>query len=265
MDTDLELVYKCLFMESESRCNVSVFISGAEHIGTSWCALNLAYALNLKNKRILLVDGNGNFSNISSFLNMVSPLYLDEYIQGKKTLNQLINAYKNQNFNILTSSPGSSYLAEQPLGRIHILAGDLQILAKDYSHTIIDIGTEISQKNFGLCQIADNIIVVCSEKSSDLVKTFDVIRFMSHFSFDTNFKLIINKVTSFDDGYKIYKELCKALTKSKLNTPELLGIVRVDTRIRDAVRNKELLLTRYPSSEAAVDICNIAKKLETGE
>lgn len=265
MSSDLELVYRCLFMESETPQNVSIIISGAEHIGTSWCALNLAYALNLKKKKVLLVDGNGNFSNVGSFLNLHSPHYLEEYTRGKKTLNQLINAYKNKDFNILTATPGSTYLSTPPLGRIHIFASDLHILTKDYDHTIIDIGTEINQKNLSLCQIADNIVILCSEKSSDLIKTFEVIKFISTAGLNANFNLIINRVNSFDDGYKIYKELCKALERSGLTAPNLLGIVRIDTRIRDAVRNKELLLTRYPSSEAAIDICNIAKKLEIGE
>jgi hypothetical protein len=34
----------------------------------------------------------------------------------------------------------------------------------------------------------------------------------------------------------------------------------VDTRIRDTIKNKELLLSRYPTSEAAVDVFSIAER-----
>lgn len=261
VDKDLALIYKRLFLESGTSRHISVFISGAGHVGTSWCALSLAHALNLKKNKILLIDGNGNFFNISSYLLLHNPLYLEEYIKGRKTLNQLITAYKNSNFHILTAQAGGNYLSEQPLGRVHIFSEDLNILAKSYDHTIIDLGTDITEKNLSLCQIADNVIIMCSEKSADLVKTFDTIKFITQTGITANFNLIINKVNSFEDGYKIYKELCKAAERSGFNCPNLLGIIRIDTRIRDTIRNKELLLTRYPSSEAAVDISNIAKRL----
>ena len=137
----------------------------------------------------------------------------------------------------------------------------MQILAENYDHTIIDLGTELTDKNLSLCQIADNILIMCSENSADLIKTFDLIKFMNETKIDANYNLIINKVNSFEDGYKIYEELNKAADRNGLKCPDLLGIVRIDTRIRDTIRNKELLLSRYPTSEAALDICNIAKKL----
>ena len=172
--------------------------------------------------------------------------------------------YKNKNFHILTAELGNNYLAELPLGRVQSMAEDLQILAENYDHTIIDLGTELTDKNLSLCQIADNILIMCSENSADLIKTFDLIKFMNETKIDANYNLIINKVNSFEDGYKIYEELNKAADRNGLKCPDLLGIVRIDTRIRDTIRNKELLLSRYPTSEAALDICNIAKKLGQG-
>ncbi|MCM1323118.1 MAG: hypothetical protein NC218_02940 [Acetobacter sp.] len=261
MGNDTNIVYNRLFLRNGTQRNISVFISGADNIGTSWCALSLAHAFNLEKKKVLLVDGNGDFSNIASYLFLQTPQYLEEYVLGKKTLNQLVCAYKNKDFNILTGQSGNDYLAEQPLGRIHLFADDLNILSENYEHTFIDAGTNISEKTLSLCQIADNVILMCSENNADLVKTFELIKFMNEINLSANYYLIINKVNSFEDGYKIYEKLNKAADRNHLKFPELLGIVRIDTRIRDTIKNKELLLSRYPTSEAAVDICNIAKKL----
>lgn len=261
MNEDLNIVYNRLFLKNGISKRVSVLISGAEHVGTSWCALSLAHALNLEKKKVLLVDGNGDLFNISSYLSLQNPHYLEQYITGKKTLNQLVLAYKNQNFNILTGESGKDYLAEQPLGRIHLFADDLLILAENYDHTIIDAGTNISEKTLSLCQIADNIILMCSENNADLVKTLELIKFMNECNLTANYYIIINKVNSFEDGYKVYEKLNRAADRNFLKFPDLLGSVRVDTRIRDTIKNKELLLSRYPNSEAALDICSIAKKL----
>lgn len=262
MNEDLNIVYNRLFLNNGISKHISVLISGAKHVGTSWCALSIAHALNLEKKKVLLVDGNGNLFNISSYLSLQNPHYLERYITGEKTLNQLVLAYKNQNFNILTGESGKDYLAEQPLGRIHLFADDLQILAENYDHTIIDIGTNVSEKTLKLCQIADNIILVCSENNADMVKTLELIKFINECNLSANYYIIINKVNSFEDGYKVYEKLNRAADRNFLKFPDLLGSVRVDTRIRDTIKNKELLLSRYPSSEAALDICNIAKKID---
>ncbi len=261
VNENIDMIYRELFLRNNYSLNISVFISGVEHIGTSWCALTLAHALNLEKQKVLLVDGNGNLSNISSYIQLNSPLYLEDYVNGKKTLNQLLTAYKNKDFNILTAIPGNNYLENLPLGRVQVYSDDLCLLAKDYMQAIIDIGTTLTEKNLGLCRLAKSIFVVCSEKSSDLIKTFETLRYLYKNGINGDFYLIINRVNSFEDGYKIYKELSKALERNGLTIPNLLGIIRFDTRVRDTIRNKELHLTRYPSSEAAVDICHIAQKL----
>lgn len=262
MKENLNDVYNRLFLRKGTSKHISVFISGTEQIGTTWCALSIAHALNTDKKRTLLVDGNGNFSNINSYLTLNNSSFLEEYTKGHKTLNQLLIAYKYKNFHILTGKSGGDYLLNQPLGRIQILADDLCFLAENYDQTIIDVGSLVNARNLSLCEIADNIVILCSENNADLVKTFELIKLINERNFSANFYLIINKVNSFEDGYKIYEKLNKAADRHGLNFPELLGIVRLDTRIRDTIKNKELLLTRYPTSEAAIDICSIAKKLE---
>lgn len=260
MAEDFNIIHNTLFLEKGSSRHISIFVSGSEHIGSSWCALSLAHALNIEKKRVLLVDGNGNFSNISSYILLNNPLYLEEYFKGNNTLNQLLTAYKNKDFNILTANPGNNFLADASIGRIHVFTDDLGFLASNYDHTIIDVGEDLTEKNLEFYQLADTIFILCSEKNSDLVKTLDIIRHIHEIGLSANCNLIINRVNSFEDGYKIYKELYKALERNNLAVPNLIGMVRFDTRIRDTIKNRELLLSRYPASEAAIDICNIAKK-----
>ena len=259
--TNLDLIYKQLFLSKSASCHISVLLAGGEHVGTSWCGLSLAHALNLEKQKVLLVDGNGNFSNISSYILLQNPLYLDDYFYENKTLNQLITAYKNKDFNILTAFPGHNYLDEQPLGRVHLFIDDLELLIPNYNQVLIDVGSDVNEKILSFCQVADNLIFILSEQNSELVRIFDTINFMYKYGIKTKYNLIINKVNSFEDGYKIFKELYKATERKNLPTPNLLGIIRTDTRVRDTIKNKELLLTRYPASEAAIDIKNIAQKL----
>jgi flagellar biosynthesis protein FlhG len=44
-------------------------------------------------------------------------------------------------------------------------------------------------------------------------------------------------------------------------SPPLLGIIRRDDKVRDAIRSQVSILTRYPNSEAATDVETIAGKI----
>lgn len=259
MSDSSKLIYNNLFLNSANRQNISVFISGTEQVGTSWSALSIAHALNMLNKKVLLVDGRGSLSNISSYLCLQNNNYLEDYFNGKKTLNQLIVAYKNKDFNLLSAISGNKYITQPPIGRIQLFAQDLNIISKNYDNTFIDLGTDLLEKNVSLCQIAKNIIILCSDGNDGLVKTLDTIKYLNQLGFSDNCKIIINKANSFEGGYKIYEKLGKAAERNGLKFPDLLGIIRLDARIRDTIKNKDLLLSRYPESEAAQDISEIAK------
>lgn len=262
MNSSSDYMYETLFLSKSAENSISVFVAGAENTGATWCALSIAHALNLMQKKVLLVDSNGNFSNISTYLSLSNPLFLEDYFSGKRTLNQLLMAYKNKDFNLLTSKSGSDFLSEQPDGRVQLFSDDIKILAKNYDNTIIDLGANNIEKKLNVCQLAENIIIICSENNADLAKTFDTIKLLNESQICANYYLIINKVASFEDGYKIYEKINKATERNNLKSPELLGIIRFDTRVRDTIRNKELLLSRYPVSEAALDVTSISKKLD---
>lgn len=259
-----DIIYNSLFLESMHNKNIYALISGAENIGASWLALTLAHALNKQKQKVLTIDGIGNYSNILEYISIQNPMYIEEYIKGRKTLNQLVLAYKNQDFNILTGMAGNNYINSLPLGRAQVLTNDIQIVAQNYDHTFIDAGSEISPNNLSFYNIADNIIILCSENNSDMVRTFDLIKSINEAGIQTNYSLIVNKVNSYEDGYKVYEKLSNVIEKNGLKFPSLLGIIRFDTRIRDTIKNKELLLNRYPESEAAIDICEIVEKIKRG-
>ena len=262
MDEYVDFVYKNIFLANDKNSSVYLFVSGAEQTGSTWVSLSLAHAINNNNKKVLIVDGNGNLSNISSYLGIKNENCIERYISGKSTLNQNICAYKNKNFNLLTAISGNKYITSLPMGRYQIFIDDLQILSKNYDFTFIDIGIIKKEYSLNLYQIARNIIICCSENSADLAKTFEIIKFVNEANMTAKCKMIINKVNSFEDGYKIYEKLNKASERNGLKFPELLGIIRADARIRDTIKNKELLLNRYPESEAAIDICEIVEKIK---
>jgi flagellar biosynthesis protein FlhG len=76
-----------------------------------------------------------------------------------------------------------------------------------------------------------------------------------------NLQIVVNYAHSYEEGMQTYNTLRRACEKYLIKTPSLLGVVRHDTRVRDAIRNHVLTLNRYPNSEAAEDVMQIARKI----
>jgi flagellar biosynthesis protein FlhG len=74
-------------------------------------------------------------------------------------------------------------------------------------------------------------------------------------------RIVVNVANSTTEGERTYHTLLKACQGFLKMTPPLLGIIRRDAKVREAIRSQTSLLTRYPNSEAALDVETIARRL----
>ena len=105
------------------------------------------------------------------------------------------------------------------------------------------------------------MIWVCTKEPSNLVSTYKFLQTAAVSERYKNMQIIVNYAQSYEEGLQTYNILRRACEEYITQTPLLLGVVRRDTRVRDAIRNRFLLLNRYPNSEAAADIMQIARKI----
>ena len=155
---------------------------------------------------------------------------------------------------------GSDILAAAPIGRLQILKDDLLLLARQYDDVIIDLPDSEKIMTHFLPQGSD-LILVCTDSPSNIVATYMFLQNYATTEKCKNLQIIVNYAQSYEDGLQTYNTLRRACEKYISATPALLGVVRRDTRVRDAIRNRVLLINRYPNSEAAEDVLQIARKL----
>ena len=147
-----------------------------------------------------------------------------------------------------------------PDGKIQILRDDLLIMAKNYDAVLCDVppSERIIQH---LLPTNINLLLVCTNDPSNLVSTYNFLKDIVQIGRYKSLQIVVNYANSYEDGMQTYNTLRRACEQFMTYTPQLLGVVRRDTRVRDAIRNHALMLNRYPNSEAAEDVLHIAKQL----
>lgn len=246
---------KNLFLQHQK--NIIAITSGVGSMGKTWLATTLAQALNMHKRSVLLVDGGGGLANLDYQLNLSAKQTINEVISGLITLNQALIPINKRKFDVLTASSGSDLLESLSVGQLQILREDLLTVAQNYQYTIIDLpSSEKIIKQLMPPQI--NLLVVCTDDPSNLVATYNFLQSDNINNNYANLQIVVNYASSYEGGLRTYNTLRQACEQFVRQTPPLCGVIRRDTRVRDAIRNHVLLLNRYPNAEAAEDVMKIA-------
>ena len=245
--------------------NMIAIASGKGGVGKTWFSITLAHALSLYKQRTLLFDGDLGLANIDIQLGLMAKSDLGSVITGQKTLNQIIQNCEKGKFDIVAGRSGSAGLASLPIGRLQILGEDLALLSNSYQKIILDMGAGVEKPVRILSGLAEKIIVVCTDETTSLTDAYAFIKIMTMQYPKSDINVVVNQANSIKEGQRTYETLLKACQNFLKISPPLLGIVRRDTRVRDAIRNQTPIITRYPTSEAAEDVIAIAKRIILNE
>lgn len=239
--------------------NITVVTSGRGSTGKTWFSLTLAHALNLTGQQVLTLDADNGLLNTDFQLSGQVGFYLDDVVSGLCTLNQAVKSVRKK-FDVITARAGSDLLENMPLGRLQVLSDDLNCLAKKYDNVILDVsGTDKVLHN--LLPKGSNIILICNNNPSSLVYTYKFLQNEVKSLFYNKLQIVVNYANSLEEGMQTYNTLRKACEKYIDYVPELLGVIRNDSHVREAIAKHELFLGEYAQSPAAVDITNIAENL----
>ena len=251
-------INKNLFLKHNQ--NIMAIMSGEGSVGRTWLSITLAHAFNLLQQKVLLVDADNGLMNTKYQLGLQDITTLNRIIEEDKALNQAIHPINKKKFDIICGISGSNILADIPTGRLQIMREDLGFIADRYNKVIIDLpGDEKIVEHF-LPYNAD-ILLICTNEPSNLVSTYKFLQdSIQHYKYK-QLQIVVNYANSYEEGLQTYNILRHTCEKYIRSTPKLLGILRRDTRVRDIIRDQVSLLSKYPNSDVAEDIMNMARKI----
>jgi flagellar biosynthesis protein FlhG len=241
--------------------NMAAIASGKGGVGKTWFAITLSHALAKAGSRTLLFDGDLGLANLDIQLGLMPKNDLGGVISGRMTLNQAIIPYPEGPFDIIAGRSGSGGLANVPASRLQILSDELSVLAPNYDRVILDLGAGVEKTVRALAHNAGTCIVLATDEPTSLTDAYAFIKVTHTESPGTDIQIVINMANSTREGERTYNTLLKACEGFLKISPPLLGVIRRDTKVRDAIRGQSSILTRYPNSEAANDVEAIAAKL----
>lgn len=239
--------------------NITIVASGKGGVGKTWFSITFAHALAKMNRKVLLVDGDLGLANVDIQLGLVPSSDLSAYAKGTKTLSEIVCAYKDGGFDVIPGCSGSGSLSSMPPKSLQKLKEDLQTISHDYDHVILDLGAGIGGTVRTLSDVATHTLLVVTEDPTSLTDAYAFIKVLNKERDRPVPEIVVNMAESVQKGERTYETLLRACENFLKKSPPLAGLIRRDSHVTDSIRNQSPILIRFPSSEAAQDVGDMAK------
>ncbi len=244
--------------------NMVAIASGKGGVGKTWLAITLTHALAKAKTKALLFDGDLGLANLDIQLGLMPKHDLGSVIAGRLTLSQAIFPFEDESansFDIIAGRSGSGGLANVPASRLQILGEDLTLLSSGYDLVIIDLGAGVERTVRQLTNNVNTCLVIATDEPTSLTDAYAFIKLTHMGRPGADIRIVVNMANSTREGERTYNTLLKACEGFLKISPALMGVIRRDDKVREAIRAQSSILTRYPNCEAAADVEKIAALL----
>ncbi len=241
--------------------NIIAVASGKGGVGKTWFSITLAHLFARADRKTLLFDGDIGLANVDVQLGLTPARDLGAVFAGTSTMKDAITHYSTGKFDILAGRSGSTSMASLSAGRMVPAAEQLIELAKSYDHVIIDLGAGIEQHVQVMSALASKVIVVLTDEPTSLTDAYAFIKLCVTRENPPAIHIVINQAASQKEGEQTYTTLNRATTNFLKFSPPLLGVVRKDNKVKDAIRSQTSLIDKAPHTTAASDVAAISLKL----
>jgi flagellar biosynthesis protein FlhG len=241
--------------------NIIAIASGKGGVGKTWFAITLSHIIARSGRRVLLFDGDIGLANVDVQLGLTPPKDLGTVFAGKAQLKEAVMHYASGNFDIIAGRSGSTSLATIPQDRMEAVGAAVHQLAQHYDTVILDLGAGIEKNVQYLSSLASKCVVIVNDEPTSLTDAYSYIKLVCNKPNMPSVHIVINSAASQKEGDKTYEALNRACKSFLGFSPELLGVIRRDNKIREAIRAQKSLISIAPATTAASDVAAISLKL----
>lgn len=241
--------------------NILAVASGKGGVGKTWFSITLSHALARMGKKVLLFDGDLGLANVDVQLGLMPKRDLNDVIRGRLSIDKVIQPFEDGGFDIIAGRSGQASLSALPSQRLTLLRDQLIDVSGNYDVVVCDLGAGVDRTVRMLSASATRTVLITTDEPTSLTDAYAFIKLGNAAGMSKNISIVVNMAPSTTEGEKTYKTLLKACENFLRLTPPLAGMVRVDSKVKESIRNQTPILIRSPNADAAEDVERIARAL----
>lgn len=231
--------------------------SGKGGVGKTTLSTNLAVALTMMNKKVMLLDGDLGLANAQIALGCQTQYKLSHVIAGEKTLKEIIVTSRQG----VLLVPGASGVHEMAAISPAITAGIVQAFSElddDIDYLILDAAAGIAPSVLAFMEACQRRFIVVKDEPSSIADAYGIIKVMTRDLELDEIYLIPNMVESQAAGAQLYRRVNEVCDRFLGKTLQYLTSIESDEMILAALKKYQSVMEFAPGSAGARDYRRLA-------
>lgn len=234
--------------------------SGKGGVGTTNVVANLAFALTMLGKKVLILDANVSLANIDILMGLTPEYNLHHVLRGEKKVSEVIVTGPG-GMKIIPASLGVQELTNLTTEQRLLLLSELAPLSKEVDILLIDTGAGISANVIYFNLAAQESLVITTPEPTSVTDSYALMKILSVGYAKNHFKLLINSVKDANEAKEVYQSLSSITEKFLSLSLDYWGYILYDRNISRAVKHQKIAVDLYPDSRASQSFLSLAKKV----
>lgn len=242
------------------RARTITLLGARNRVGTTSCVMNLAVALGLEGRRVLVVDEHYGPANLSGLLGMRVGAELKHLLGGECRLQQILQKGP-QGILVLPAANGARVLGRLSLMERDRAAAELQALDGLCDLVLVDAVAPTPLQTTAFAGAAQETVVVLEPDAASITQAYARIKHLRSHRGVTHFRLLVNRAADVSHAQRACDNLMQAARGFLDVTLEYVGTVSADAAMPLAASKFAPVTETAPDSPAARSFRRMARNI----
>jgi flagellar biosynthesis protein FlhG len=254
--------YSEVIPAAKSRRPVPVFAitSGKGGVGKTNVTANLAAALVLKNRRVMVIDADLGLANLDLLLGVRPTHTLADFLAGAASLDEIIVANR-QGILLLPGASGVSEITSLRRDQKLALLTELDALTHELDIALVDTGSGISDAVTYFTAAAQEIVVVVTPEPASMTDAYALIKVLASAHGQKRFWILANNVSAEAEALRLFDALSRTALRFLNAALDYLGWIPRDPRLARAVARSRMVIEDACDAPSAQAFVTVAQRL----
>jgi flagellar biosynthesis protein FlhG len=245
-------------MTKKNQTQVIGVASGKGGVGKTTVSTNLAVALSLMGKQVMLFDADLGLANAQIALGARAEYNLSHFLSGQKSLPEIV-VKTRQGVRLVPGASGLQELAALSNTQAAGIVQGFEAIAQDVDVLIVDIAAGISPSVLTFLSACHRRFIVVQDDPSSIADAYGTIKVMTQELKLDEIYLVPNAVRTQTQGWRLYQRLNDVCMRFLGQSIQYLTAIEDDEMVLAALKKYQSVLELAPGTAAARDFRRLAE------
>ena len=263
-EIDSPVTSKTIFKQPEKQSRVITITSGKGGVGKTNLAVNLAIALQMTGKKVLVIDADIGMANVDVILGSVSKHNMLDLLDDEVELKDVL-VEGPHGVNYISGSSGVEKALNFTPEERRMLHKKLAPCSDFADIILIDTGAGLGRHVVDFLIAADEVLLVTTPEPTALSDAFAVIKTYSLHSERRNLRLVINRIFDNEECNEVTDKM-RTISQQLLKMPiECVGYIFEDRAVMECVKKQVPFIIEKPDCLASKCILEMVDSILNGK